>query len=166
MDTFYAWFTSYFEIYNFGINISSFVLIIFAIAVFTGVFIKKYLIKYISLEKLLFYNVLSSIIFLTLNLFINNLAMKVLVIFFFGLSISANYIIIISLGLKDLKEKHSMVSGYLQGAEYVGIIIFQYISGILSEHIIKSGIIYMNIVLLVFLFIIVVSLNHYKKLYR
>ena len=41
-------------------------------------------------------------------------------------------------------------SGYLHGAEFLGIMIFQIIAGILSENLIKSGIIYMNIILLFF----------------
>ena len=162
VETFYTWFTSYFSIFDVGINISSYILFLFSAAVFIGVFIKKYLIRYTDERKMLLYNVIFSIVFLTLNLFIDSLILKAVIIFLFGFSLSANYILIISLGLKGLKEKYSTASGYLQGAEFMGIIIFQAISGLLSEYLIKSGIIYMNIVLLLFLLVIVIILNSRK----
>jgi predicted MFS family arabinose efflux permease len=159
VETFYTWFTSYLSDFDVNINISSFILFLFSLSVFIGIFIKKYLVRYINEKKMLFFNVLFSIIFLTLTLLLNSLLLKTIVIFLFGFSLSANYILIISMGLKDLKEKYGTASGYLQGAEFVGIIIFQSVAGLLSEHLIAKGIIYMNLVILALLFVIIVIIN-------
>jgi len=163
LETFYTWFTSYFAMLNKEINISSVILFLFSLAVLTGVFIKKYLVRFVKESKILLFNVLFSIFFLTLNLFVNNFIIKAIIIFMFGLSLSGNYILIISLGLKDIKEKYSASSRYLQGAEYMGIIIFQSLSGILSEHMVKSGIIYMNLSILLFLLVIVLLIKHRRR---
>jgi MFS family permease len=165
METFYTWFTSYFSAYDVGIDTSSFVLFLFSAAVLIGVYAKKYLVRFTGERKMLFYNVSFSIIFLVLTLFIDNLILKSIFIFFFGLSLSANFILIISIALKDLREKYGAASGYLQAAEFVGIIIFQAVSGILSQYFMRSGIIYMNIILLIVIFIIVIFLNS-RKLVR
>jgi MFS transporter, FHS family, Na+ dependent glucose transporter 1 len=162
MDTFYTWFTSYFEGLHIGVSKSSLFLAIYAIACCIGLILKNKLIKKVEEKKILMWGVLLSLLFLILIFFINNLVIKNILVFFYGLCITGNFsfMVIISLNL-GLQYASSIVT-YTHAIAYLGSIIFQYVGGFMSEHFSKNSVFYIDISLLLIIFILAIVINRKK----
>ena len=159
MIIFSTWFTTYFLTLNINVNVSSLFLTLYLVAVLIGMIIKKYLIKFINEKKILLYGTISSFIFLLLAFIIDNLFLKNVLIFVYGISIAGNFAITFSLATYSDDKHYNVSSGFLHAAAYLGVIIFQFISGFLSEHFSKNSMIYIALVLLFILFIIFLIIN-------
>jgi fucose permease len=161
-DTFFTWFTSYFTFLNIEVRISSLILAGYGITTFAGMIIKNALIRRFDERKILMYGVIISFISLAGIIFVDNIIIKVILIFIFGFGLSAIFTITFSLGIEVSKKHAGSVSGLLIAASYPGVIIFQYLSGFLLENLSKNSVLILDAVLVFFLLISVVVLNFRK----
>jgi len=123
--------------------------------------LKNYLANFMKERKLLVISLLLSLIFFIFIFFTNSILIKIILIFLFGLNICGIFSIIYSLSLDVGVEYTNAASGLIFSFSYFGIVIFQFLSGYLSEHFSKNSILYIDAILLFLLFI--ASLIIYNK---
>jgi MFS family permease len=162
MDTFFTWFTSYFEALNIEVFKSSLFLALYAVSLFIGLIIKNKLIRKIEEKKLLLWGILLSFVFMILIFFIRNLIIKNIMLFFYGICITGNFSFMVILSLNLGSKYASSIAAYTHAAAYLGSIIFQYVSGFMSEHFSKNSVFYIDISLLFIIFILAIVINNKK----
>jgi FHS family Na+ dependent glucose MFS transporter 1 len=162
MDTFYTWFTSYFEGLHIGVSKSSLFLAIYAVSLCLGLILKNKLIKKVEEKKILMWGILLSLIFLILIFFINNLVIKNIMLFFYGLCITGNFSFLVIISLNLGSKYASSIATYTHAIAYLGSIIFQYAGGFMSEHFSKNSVFYIDISLLLIMFILAIVINRKK----
>lgn len=163
INIFFMWFTSYFSSLNISIGTSSLFLSIYGVSFLIGMLLRNKIIKHLSEKRILFFSFIAAFILLLGVLFTNNLVLKNILIFLFGISIAGNFTITFSIGSGLFPEYANSASGFLVASANLGIMIFQYLSGYFSEHFSKNSVLYINIILLFILFIAVLILNMGKK---
>lgn len=159
MQTFYTWFTSYFSTLNIELDTSSLILAFYTIATLIGMFVKNFIVKYVEEKKLLMASISLSFIFLLAAFLASSLPAKVIFIFFFGINVAGNFSLTFSIGLNIGSQFTNIVSGLLHASSSTGVILFQYLSGYLSEHFSKNSVLYIDLVLLLVLIIVVAVIN-------
>jgi MFS family permease len=159
MQTFYTWFTSYFSTLNIRLDASSLILAIYSIAILAGMFVKNYTVKYVEEKKLLLISISLSFAFLLSAFLITNLVGKIILIFLFGISVAGNFSLTFSMGLNIGSKFTNIVSGLLHGSSYIGVVIFQYLSGYFSENLTENSVLYIDLILLFVLIIVVAVIN-------
>lgn len=162
MDTFFTWFTSYFEALNIEVFKSSLFLALYSMALFIGLIIKNKLIRKIEEKKILMWGILLSFVFMILIFFIRNLIIKNIMLFFYGICITGNFSFMVILSLNLGSKYVSSIAAYTHAAAYLGSIIFQYVSGFMSEHFSKNSVFYIDISLLFIIFILAIVINNKK----
>ena len=162
MDTFFTWFTSYFESLNIEVFKSSLFLALYSMSLFIGLIIKNQLIRKVEEKKLLMWGILLSFVFMILIFFIRNLIIKNIMLFFYGICITANFSFMVILSLNLGSKYASSIAAYTHAAAYLGSIIFQYVSGFMSEHFSKNSVFYIDISLLFIIFILAIVINNKK----
>src|SRR4030042_3530802 len=162
MDTFFTWFTSYFEALNIEVYKSSLFLALYSMSLFIGLIIKNQLIKKIEEKKILMWGILLSFVFMILIFFIGNLIIKNIMLFIYGICITANFSFMVILSLNLGSKYASSIAAYTHAAAYLGSIIFQYVSGFMSEHFSKNSVFYIDISLLFIIFILSIVINNKK----
>ena len=162
MDTFFTWFTSYFEALNIEVFKSSLFLALYSMSLFIGVIIKNQLIRKVEEKKLLMWGILLSFVFMILIFFIRNLIIKNIMLFFYGICITGNFSFMVILSLNLGSKYASSIAAYTHAAAYLGSIIFQYVSGFMSEHFSKNSVFYIDISLLFIIFILAIVINNKK----
>jgi len=162
MDTFFTWFTSYFETLNIQVFKSSLFLALYSMALFIGLIIKNQLIRKIEEKKLLMWGILLSFVFMLFIFFIRNLIIKNIMLFFYGICITGNFSFMVILSLNLGSKYASSIAAYTHAAGYLGSIIFQYVSGFMSEHFSKNSVFYIDISLLFIIFILAIVINNKK----
>jgi len=163
MNTFFMWFTSYFQSIDIEINISSLFLAIYGAALFIGMVLRSKLIKHFREKRILLFSFIVSFFLLVGILFIQDLIFKNILIFLFGIAIAGNFSITFSIGSELFPEYASSASGLMVAFANLGIMVFQYLSGYFSEHYSKNSILYINIAILLVLIILTSILNYHKK---
>lgn len=163
MNTFFTWFTTYFSTINIDINISSLFLSSYGLAVLVGMLLKNKIIKYVKERRVLLFSVIVSFMTLTGAFFTGNLILKNILIFLFGMTIAGNFTITYSIGTGLFPEYINSTSGFLFASSNLGIMIFQYLGGYFSQHFSKNSVLYIDIILLFFLFMVILVLNVSKK---
>jgi len=162
MDTFFTWFTSYFEALNIEVFKSSLFLALYSVSLFIGLIIKNKLIRKIKEKKILMWGILLSFVFMILIFFIRNLIIKNIMLFFYGICITGNFSFMVILSLNLGSKYASSIAAYTHAAAYLGSIIFQYASGFMSEHFSKNSVFYIDISLLFIIFILAIVINNKK----
>ena len=162
VDTFFTWFTSYFESLNIEVFKSSLFLALYSMSLFIGMIIKNKLIRKVEEKKLLMWGILLSFVFMILIFFIRNLIIKNIMLFFYGICITANFSFMVILSLNLGSKYASSIAAYTHAAAYLGSIIFQYVSGFMSEHFSKNSVFYIDISLLFIIFILAIVINNKK----
>lgn len=159
IDTFFTWFTSYFESLNVEVSRSSLFLVVYTISLLAGLIIKSQIQKRMEERKLLLWGIFLSFVFMILIFFIGNLVIKNIILFFYGICITGNFsfLIIISMGLGP--QHSASIVTYIHAAAYLGSIVFQYLSGFTTEHFSKNSVFYINISLLLIIFILAIIVN-------
>ncbi len=160
--TFYTWFTLYFSALESNIIKSSFYLSFFGLALVLGGVMKIQILKILNEINILFITLITSLVFIGAIYYSNNLYFMILFVFLFGLSISSNGMLIISLGLKVYKKYNKTISGNLLAASYLGVICFQYLVGYFSEHYTSNSVIYINMIILFISLAIVIYIKFFK----
>ena len=163
MNTFFMWFTSYFQNIDIKINISSLFLAIYGAAIFIGMILRSKLIKHFREKSILLFSFIASFFLLIGILFIQDLIFKNILIFLFGIAIAGNFSITFSIGSELFPEYANSVSGLMVAFANLGIMVFQYLSGYFSEYYSKNSVLYINIAILLVLIILTSVLNYYKK---
>jgi len=160
---FYTWFTSYFSNLGVKLHFSSLILAFYASALLTGMFVKNYLVRIINEKKLLMMGVILSLAFLIGAFFVSNIIIKVILIFLFGINIAGNFSLIFSISLNVGLKYTSTISGFLHGSAYIGTIIFQYISGYVSEYFSEDSVLYIIMGLLAALLLVIIFTMRHKE---
>jgi len=163
MRTFSSWFTTYFLTINISIEVSSMFLALYSAFLILGMFVKKFLLKYFNEKQILLYNSIISLIFLLLSFITNIIFLKIIFILIFGINIIGFITISTSLAIETNPKYSTTVIGLIQGVNFLGIIIFQYIIGYLSEHFSKNSVFYIDLILLFVLCITTLFFNFYSK---
>ncbi|MFO7928770.1 MAG: MFS transporter [Candidatus Humimicrobiaceae bacterium] len=148
IKTFYTWLTSYFTILDIRLSIGALILAFFAIATLAGMFLKNYLVRFFNEKKLLIISIFFSFVLLILVLVVSDLLAKVILIFLFGINIAGNFSLTFSIGMDVGSEHSNAVSSFLHACGYIGVIVFQYLSGYFSENFSKNSVLYIDIALL------------------
>lgn len=162
MDTFFTWFTSYFESLNIQVFTSSLFLALYAMSMFIGLIIKNHLIRKMEEKKLLMWGILLSFVFMLFIFFTRNLIIKNIMLFFYGICITGNFSLMVILSLNLGSKYASSIATYTHAAAYLGSIIFQYVSGFMSEHFSKNSVFYIDMSLLFIIFILAIVINNKK----
>ncbi len=166
MNTFYVWFTSYFTSIDIGIGTSSIFLSIYGVAIFLGMVVRNELIKHFKKKRILLFSFSISIFLLTGVLLCGNLAVKIILIFLFGIAISGNFSLTFSIASGLFPKHTNSASGLTVAFANLGMMIFQYLSGYMSEFFSKNSVLYINISLLLVLIVLTVLLNFHRKFQR
>jgi MFS transporter, NNP family, nitrate/nitrite transporter len=162
-NTFFVWFTSYFESLDINLNISSLFLSIYGLAIFLGMIVRNQLIKHFKRKKILLFGFIISFFLLIAVLFTGNLIAKNIFIFLFGISIAGNFTITFSISSDIFPGYTNSASGFIVAFANLGIMIFQYLSGYMSEYYSKNSVLYINIAILFILIIATAFLNFHRK---
>jgi len=162
MDTFFTWFTSYFEALNVSVSRSSLFLAIYALSLLLGLLLKNRLIKIVKEINLLMWGFLLSLAFMLCIFFIDNLVIKNVMLFIYGICITGNFTFLIIIALNFGPKYAASIATYTHALAYLGSVIFQYVSGALSEHISKNSVFYIDIGLLFVIFILSVVVQRGK----
>ncbi|MBN2072361.1 MAG: MFS transporter [Actinobacteria bacterium] len=163
MNTFFMWFTSYFENINIGIDISSLFLSIFGLAIFAGMIIRDRIIRHFNEKKILLIGFIMSFLTLIGVWLMDDLILKNIFIFLFGIGIAGNFSITFSISSGLFPEYANAASGLMQSFATLGLIVFQYLSGYMSEYYSKSSVLYINIAVLFVLIILTLILIYHRK---
>jgi predicted MFS family arabinose efflux permease len=166
LNTFFVWFTSYFENIDVGINISSIFLSLFGLSIFLGMVIKNKLLKHFMERKLLLFSFVISFFFLAGILFLDNLILKNILIFLFGINMAGNFTLTFSIGSELFPEYANSVSGLMVAFAHMGVMVFQYLSGYASEYWSKDSVLYINMAILFILIVLAAVLNLNKRFSR
>jgi fucose permease len=158
-QTFYTWFTSYFSALNISLNISSLILAVYTTALLAGMLVKNYMIKYMEEKNLLLISIAMSFVFLLLAFLIPNITAKVIFIFLFGVNVAGNFSLTYSMGLNIGAQFTNIVSSLLHTSSYLGVVLFQYLSGYLSENFSEDSVLYIDLALLLLLIVVVAIMN-------
>lgn len=153
LTTFSTWFTTYFTGLNIQLNLSSVFLFIYVISLLLGLILKNYLVNFINGKKLMVISLFLSLVSFIFIIFINIIVLKIILIFLFGLNIAGVFEIIYSLSLDIVGEHINIASSFIFFFNYLGIIIFQFLSGYLSEHFSKNSVLYIDAILLFLTFV-------------
>lgn len=163
MNTFFMWFTSYFQSIDIEIDISSLFLAIYGAALFIGMVLRSKLIKHFREKRILLFSFIASFFLLVGILFIQDLIFKNILIFLFGVAIAGNFSITFSIASELFPEYANSASGLMVAFANLGVMVFQYLSGYFSEYYSKNSILYINITILLVLIILTSILNYHKK---
>jgi predicted MFS family arabinose efflux permease len=144
---------------------SSLILAGYGITTFAGMIIKNALIRKFKERKILMYGVVIAFIAITGMIFVDIIIIKTILIFIFGLGLSAIFTITFSLGLEVTKKYAGSVSGLLMAMAYPGVIVFQYISGYMLENISANSVLILDAVLVFLLLISVIILN-FRRVFK
>jgi len=158
-QTFYTWFTSYFSAMDIGLGTSSLFLAVYVGANLVGMLVKNYTVKFMEEKRLLLISIMLSFVFLLSAFLIPSLIAKVVLIFLFGINIAGNFSLTFSMSLSIGQKFTNPVSGFLHASAYVGVALFQYLSGYLSEYFSKDSVLYIDLGLLATLFLVVLAIN-------
>jgi len=166
MNTFFVWFTSYFKNINIDINISSLFLSAFGAAIFIGMLLRNKLIKHFKKKRILLFSFTISFFLLIGVFFASNLIAKNILIFAFGIAIAGNFTMTFSIASGLFPKYTNSASGLSVAFANLGIMIFQYLSGYMSEYYSKNSVLYINISILFILIILTSFLNFHRKFDR
>lgn len=166
MNTFFVWFTSYFQSIDIDINISSLFLSMYGASIFLGMLLRNKLIKHFKKKRILFFSFIASFLLLIGVLFTGNLIAKNILIFLFGMSLAGNFTITFSISAGLFPKYTNSASGIMVAAANLGMMIFQYVSGYMSEYYSRNSVLYINISLLFILIIATSFLNFHRKFDR
>jgi predicted MFS family arabinose efflux permease len=163
VNIFYVWFTSYFESIGIGTQLSSVFLAIFSFSIVIGMIVKNRLVKFYREKRIIFYTFILS--FLTLGgiFLIDNLILKNILIFTFGVSIAGNFALSFSIGMELMPDYTGSASGLMLTFANLGVLVFQYVSGYLSEYWSKDSVFYITFFILAVLIALTSVLNFGRK---
>ncbi len=159
MQTFYTWFTSYFSAMDVSLDTSSLILAIYTTATVVGMLVKNYMVKYMKEKELLLASISLSFVFLLSAFLIPNITAKIIFIFLFGVNVAGNFSLTFSMGLNIGSRFTNIVSSLLHASSYLGVVLFQYLSGYLSENFSKNSVLYIDLTLLLLLIIVIAIMN-------
>ena len=163
-NTFSSWFTTYFKDLNVPVTISSLMLSLYSLIIGLGMLVKSYLVVKFNEKKVMQIFSILSFIFLFTSFFISLLVIKIVLILLFGFSIAAIALISISMGIK-LKPRYSgSITSILSSFGWMGVVIFQYITGYLTENYSGVSLIYVSLTALFLLIVFTSILSYYYRL--
>jgi len=113
-----------------------------------------------------FFSFIAAFLLLTEVLFTGNLLAKIILIFLFGISIVGSFAITFSISAGLFPKYTNSASGLMVASANLGMMIFQYVSGYMSEYYSRNSVLYINISLLFILIIVTAILNFHRKFDR
>ncbi|MFC2144749.1 MFS transporter, partial [Actinomycetota bacterium] len=128
--------------------------------------LRNKLIKHFRKKRILLISFIISFFLLIGVLFIGNLITKLILIFLFGIAIAGNFTITFSIASGLFPKYTNSASGLSVAFANIGIMIFQYLSGYMSEYYSKNSVLYINISILFVLIILTSFLNFHRKFER
>jgi len=121
-------------------------------------------IRFTDEKKLLLISISLSFVLLLFAFLTPNLIWKIVLIFLYGITVAGNFSLTFSMGLNIGSKFTNIISGLLHASSNIGTIIFQYLSGYLSEYVSENSVLYIDLTLLFILIIAVAVIN--KKEHR
>jgi MFS family permease len=162
-NIFFVWFTSYFNSLDVNLDISSLYLTVYGAALFLGMVLRNQLVRRFKRKQILLTGFVISFFLLISILLTGNLVAKIILIFLFGISISGNLSITFSISSDIFPEYDHSLSGFNLAAANLGTMVFQYLSGYMTEYYSRNSVIYIDIGILFVLIIATGLLNFHKK---
>ncbi|MCL5070855.1 MAG: MFS transporter, partial [Actinobacteria bacterium] len=147
LNTFYDWFTTYFGSIYKNISYNFLFLSAYSFSILAGLLLKNKLINYFKDKKILLFNGLFSFISLTGILLFDLIALKVIMVFLLGFSLSGNFDFAASIALEYFDDKSDSICMLLVSSIYIGIITFQYLDGFFTEKFSTYSMLYINFIL-------------------
>jgi len=165
-NVFFVWFTTYFTSLNIDLGISSLFLSIYGIAIFIGILLRGKSIMHFNKRKTQFISFIICFFLLIGLLLIGNIIAKVVVVFLFGITITGNFAVTFSISSGLFPKFTNAASGLIVAFSNIGVMIFQFLSGYMSEHYSRNSILYINIFILFILIIASAFLSYHRKFSR
>jgi len=159
---FSSWFTTYFKGQDVPVSTSSFLLSIYLFVFGMGMFLKSFVFTRFDEKKIMQYSSLLAFVFLFVSIFIKQLAVKFILILFFGFSFAAVGALALAAAIKKYKDYSGSLTSIISGYGWTGVVILQYVTGYLTEKISAGSMIYLSLAA-IFLMIIFTSLLAYNK---
>lgn len=164
LNTFYDWFTTYFENINKNISVNLLFLAAYSLSILVGLQLKTKLTAHFKSKKILLFNSIFSFVFLAGIFFIHIITFKIVFIFLLGFSLSGNFDLASSIALEYFDGKSDSISGFLVASIYFGIIIFQYLDGLFTENFSTESMLYINFILSFIMLVLVAVFNFNRRL--
>lgn len=162
LNIFTTWFTIYFKNLGIDLKYSTMYLSIYYAATIAGMFLKNFFLRFFLEKKILLFSVIFSFIFLFLAALVNQITIKMLFIFLYGI----NIIGIITMIISFESNKHSLfagpINGLIRSIDNFGIVLFHFLIGYLTENFKNINILYIDVLLLFILLILTVLFYFYN----
>ncbi|MCL5985495.1 MAG: MFS transporter [Actinobacteria bacterium] len=162
-NSFQTWFTTYFKSLNITLTVSSLLLSLHWVFIGLGGYIKSVsVMKFNEKKVMLFFSVLA-FVFLFISFFTDWIVLKIIFILLFGSSIASIAEIAWSVSIKQDPRYSGPITSMMMSYAWMGVVIFQYTTGFLTENFSRESLIYICLVAL-FLAVVFVSILsfHYK----
>ena len=161
--SFGAWFTTYFKSLGVPVTIGSLILGLNLLIFSIGMFVQSFLVSKYNKKRLMQFFSILAFIFLLTSFFIDHLILKIIFILLFNFSFSGIAAISLSICIKQSPRYSSSIISIRNSFGFIGVIIFQYMAGYLTENFSSDSIFYISLVASFLLIIFISILNpHYK----
>jgi len=161
--SFGAWFTTYFKSLGVPVTIGSLILGLNLLIFSIGMFVQSCLISKYNEKRLMQFFSILAFIFLLTSFFLDQLILKIIFILLFNFSFSGIASISLSLCIKQSPRYSSSITSIRNSFGFIGVIIFQYTAGYLTENFSLDSIFYTSLVASFLLIIFTSVLNpHYE----
>jgi MFS family permease len=161
--SFAAWFTTYFKNLNVQVTISSMILALYFLFAVLGSFTKSFLVAKLGERKLMLIFSILSFTFLFISFLIGQLISKIVFIFLFSFSLAGLSEAALSISIKQSPGYSGPITSIITSYGWIGVVIFQYTAGYLTENFSGGSLIYLSLVAVFLLIVSINILNFYYK---
>jgi len=156
--SFNAWFTNYFESINIPVTSSSLILSLNFFMLSAGLIFKSYFVTRFGNKRMMLLSSITAFIFLLIAFIIDNLILKIIFVSLFGFSFSAIAAIALSLAIKQYTRYSGSITSIINSFAFLGVIIFQYTAGYLSQNHTSAGVFYTSLAALFLISVLTIIL--------
>ena len=150
---FSSWFTTYFKSLEVPVSLSSLLLSLYLFIFGLGMFLKSFIFTKFNEKKIMQYSSILAFVFLFTSIFIEQLTIKVILILFFGFSFAAVGALALATAIRHFQGYSGSVTSMISGFGWIGVVVFQYITGYLTEKISANSIVYISLAALLVMII-------------
>lgn len=162
-NIFQTWLTTYLSKFNIMLQNSSLILSIYMLFFCLGMIFKSFLSNKINERKIILLFSISSFVFLSFSLVVQQTLIKIIFIFLFGFSISAISTTALSISIKNNIQFSSLTTSMMNSFGYFGIVIFQYSVTSLMSKFSPDYLLFFSLAALFLLIIFAMFLYVYKN---
>lgn len=141
----FTWLTTFLMEINIPIKTGSIFVVFFSFSMIIASLSKIALLKIMKETSIILFNSIASIIFIALFFQIGSIVLKIIFLMLFGISITGISTLAVSLGIQAMPGYKSSITGIINAIAYVGVMVFQYVAGRLSDSYGSASIAYITL---------------------